>query len=457
LVLAVAAGAEEPDELRVRTEIAAGRHFVGEGFELRVGVLGADQRPQVERPRIAGAEVWEIGTDLKPISTSGIGAVVSQANLFVSRFRVVARRAGALEIPAIRAEIGGRSGRSQPRRVLIRSVPPQGRPAEFLGGVGRFGLEARVTPQVVRVGQELDFRITVTGPAAWGMVERPDLPRYERLGIGLRIEPKPDELIPEPPSRTFVYSLRPTRAGEVVLPPVVIAAFDPEPGRYLTRATAGVSVRVVAVATFDPATLDIGEPEGGSGGSIGPVAAAGCIAAVLLAGAAAGLAWIRRREGLRLRGPSAARRYAAGLARRLGANPPIAPGDRDGTGAPVRGGEVEAPGRPGGESAWRIGVELIRYLEIGLGRPPGALTPEEARRGVALCSGSDELGARAGRLAAHCDAILYRAASGPPWDDSDGLIDEARGLFAALGRVKAGRPSSPGDGPLEDPEPVPVS
>jgi hypothetical protein len=67
------------------------------------------------------------------------------------------------------------------------------------------------------------------------------------------------------------------------------------------------------------------------------------------------------------------------------------------------------------------------------------LTPEEAHRGVALCSGSDELGASAGRLAARCDAILYRDASGPTGDEPDRLIDDARGLFAALGRVPAGR------------------
>ena len=102
-----------------------------------------------------------------------------------------------------------------------------GRPAEFLGGVGRFELKAEATPRVVRVGQELDFRIKVTGPAAWGMTDRPELERFDRLPLGLRIEPKPDETTGEPPARTFVYRLRPTEAGEAVLPPVAIAAFDP--------------------------------------------------------------------------------------------------------------------------------------------------------------------------------------------------------------------------------------
>ena len=65
--------------------------------------------------------------------------------------------------------------------LLIQAVPLLGRPAEFLGGVGRFERSCRGIPKVMRVGQELDFRIKVTGPAAWGMTDRPDLGRYKRL------------------------------------------------------------------------------------------------------------------------------------------------------------------------------------------------------------------------------------------------------------------------------------
>ncbi len=66
---------------------------------------------------------------------------------------------------------------------MIQPVPLEGRPAAFLGGVGRFALQAEAIPNVVRVGQELEFRIKVTGPAAWGMTDRPVLERFERLPI----------------------------------------------------------------------------------------------------------------------------------------------------------------------------------------------------------------------------------------------------------------------------------
>ena len=207
--------------------------------------------------------------------------------------------------------------------MTVHPVPPEGRPAEFLGGVGRFSIRAEAEPRSVRVGQELTYRITVDGPAAWGMTGRPDLKRFDRLPIGLRIEAGPVELTNEPPSRTFAYTLRPTRPGDAVLPPVAIAAFDPSSRHYLTRVTPSVPIRVVAVPTFDPATIPdldaIRRPiDANQAAAIG-TGPSRASAALLLAGSAAAIAWVRRRARLagRLGGPVAARRFAA----RIGPRP----------------------------------------------------------------------------------------------------------------------------------------
>src|SRR5262249_27543483 len=93
--------------------------------------------------------------------------------------------------------------------------------------------------------------------------------------------------------------------------------------------------------------------------------------------------------------------------------------------------------------ARRTGEQLVRYLELGVGRPPGALTPDEVYQGVALCTGCDALAARAARLAAQCDRTLYRAPLAPSEGDPDRLLDEARGLFTALGQVKTARQGRP--------------
>ena len=117
--------------------------------------------------------------------------------------------------------------------------------------------------------------------------------------------------INEPASRTFVYRLRPTKAGEAVLPPVAIASYDPALSRYVTQVTPSVPVRVVAVASFNPATIDDPESSRGSGRFIWVAWAVWGPSAVLLLAASALLTLVRRRmRRIRLQGPAAARRYA---------------------------------------------------------------------------------------------------------------------------------------------------
>jgi hypothetical protein len=442
VVLTGEAGGQDTDELQVRAEVSPGRHYVGQAMDLRVGVIGAGQRPEVDRPSIRGAEVWLVDqSGLKPLSLSGIGGMASGTILFVSRFGVVPRRAGSLEIPAIRAHGKDRSGKSRPVKVTIRPVPVSGRPAEFLGGVGRFTVKAEAEPKVLRVGQELEYCITVTGPAAWGMVDRPELKRFSRLGIGLRIDPKATDLTSNPPSRRFVYRLRPTRPGEEVLPPVAIAGFDPASARYITEVTAGVPIRVVAVPAFDAAELGPRVTTRGTGESDVWAWSAVILSAVLLVGAAVGLARVRHRtQDRRLGGQTTARRFAARLGRSsrwsvVSRGEPSVASEAGGPGT-VPGAGADGPLPWGVILALEISSSLVRYLEIGLGRPPGALTPEEARVGVARCTGSDELGVRAAEIAARCDGMLYREAPSPPGEDPSRLGEDARGLFAALGRVR---------------------
>ena len=67
-----------------------------------------------------------------------------------------------------------------------------------------------------------------------------------------------------PPSRRFRYRIRPTRPGAASLPPVAVAAFDPQTARYVTRVTSSIPIRVVDVPKFDPSTLGYA-PASGAG------------------------------------------------------------------------------------------------------------------------------------------------------------------------------------------------
>ncbi len=410
----------DPNALRVEARLTGGEHYVGQGFELQVAVVARGQRPTVETPVIAGADVWLARNEIRPLSVVSIGRTTIESNAFISRFRVVPRRAGTLEVPPVRASLAGQSGRGRPLKTTVRPLPPEGRPSEFLGGVGSFTLEAEAAPRSVRVGQEFEYRLTISGPAAWGTAGRPELRRFDRLPLGLRIQPGRTDAMREPPSRTYVYRMRPTRSGEAVLPPVAVAAFDPSSQHYVTRMTPGVPVKVVAVPSFDSSAIPDLNPRPETAGvrSARRRWILGAGAAILLVGSAGALFWARRRarRAGRLVGPVASRRHAAAFARELAHH-------------------AATPTGPDGPAlALAISLALVRYLELGIGRPPGALTPEEAGAGVRECTGSDDLGARAARIAARCDGVLYRDAPAPTVDEDPATLRrDGRELFERLG------------------------
>jgi hypothetical protein len=463
VVLVNVGAGQDSGALSVRSEVGPGPYFVGQGFELGIAaVAGGQQRPKIDPPRIAGARTSVIGTERRPITTSSIGSVVVHETLFVVRFRVVPERAGTLDIPAVQLQIKGRSGRSRPKSVSIQTVPLLGRPAEFLGGVGRFELHAEAAPKVVRVGQELDFRIKVAGPAAWGMTDRPNLGRFGRLELGLRIEPKPDETTDEPPARTFVYRLRPTRAGDAILPPVGIAAFDPSLSRYVTHVTAGVPIRVVAVPSFDPTTIHY-DPR--STALSQPVLIS--VSVTSLAALSFAVYFMLRHVRRRLARPrpfslELACRFATQTARYLGSLSVEHRGESSRSHAGVKLLNLDGPEFSGNlfqPSTWypdskptilqagapeivhsaarRIYERLTSYLLIGTGQSLGVLTPDEARQRVASLTSSNELAEQAGELTAWCDAILYGDLTGEPATELRELLDDARRLFEALGRVRS--------------------
>jgi len=392
-------------------------------------VLGRDQRPRIELPRLSHAEIWTAGTSFKPVSATGIGSVESGDNLYITRLRIVPRRSGPLEIPPILARIDGRSGRSGPLRLTVEPVPFEGRPAEFLGGVGEFSVQASVMPTTIRVGQEFIYRIGLTGPAAWGTTSRPDLSRLDRIPLALRVQPLPDEQTSEPPSVTFVYRIRPTRAGNGVVPPVAIAAFDPRSLRYITKVTQGVPIKAATVPAFDPRTINYSAPDGDRNRRI----AWASTALVLILCAFLGLAVVIRRQRRLARQTSLrqAQRIARRMVRELSNTT----------------GEAGASERCEGEVARRIIAGLIAYARLGIGRPPGALTPSEARSVVHELTRSNDLGSQAAALVARCDGWLFSQRQTD--HDAEQLVANARELFRALGRASVSRTAAT---PISEPQ-----
>ena len=371
-----------PAPIPVVAQVPTKIYYVGQAIELRVGAEAAGERPQVDGPEIPNTDVSLIGTELSPVSAMGIGNLTSERNLFVTRFRLITHRAGMLRIPPVRARLGTRSGASRPLLIEVQGLPLAGRPAEFLGGVGAFAVEAEATPKTIRAGQDLLYTIHVTGPAARGMLDAPGLARFSHVPLDLQVEPLPAVVVNSPPSRRFRYRIRPRRPGAASLPPVAVAAFNPQTGRYVTRVTSSIAIRVVDVPKFDPSALGYVQPRvrdasGPLSGSRVRTAAGLTLGIVTIVLATLAVQTVRKRW--RINPGRWIMRRARGL-------------------DPHRGTE---------RVAREIAETLAEYLERRIDRPRGVLTPEEAHSAVAASTRDADLAARCARLISDCDRASY--------------------------------------------------
>lgn len=135
--------------------------------------------------------------------------------------------------------IEGFSASADPRRIVARPLPEEGRPADFCGAVGSFAFDAALAPAECAPGDLLTLRWTLHGrgaelgtEVAWdpgpGFKAYP--PRVEERGEGLlRV------------SQVVV----PLSTNAVSAAPFSVSVFDPASSRYETRRAGPFALRFV--------------------------------------------------------------------------------------------------------------------------------------------------------------------------------------------------------------------
>lgn len=432
---APANNANEPRPLAARADIGRGPFYVGQEIGLQVTVIGNAQRPEIDLPTIAGATLAPVGTSMRPLTTSAIGDfTLNEANAFLYGFRLVPERAGRLTIPAFSVRDGRRRGVTRALSIEVQAPPTVGRPPTFTGGVGPIEAHAEVTPEAIRVGQSFEYRVRLDGPGARGTARLPAgvAERLARLPLAAEITPLPPESSDSPPSRTFRFRLRPTRAGEVAFPPVVLSWFDPPTGRYQTLTTSSPRVRVVDVPALDPSRVEfspaVGEvlsrAEEPLGDHLGRALTSRLFWATWwLPIALALLGWAfaqRRRRRIAIRTTLRAARRVTAMA-------------DQGAGAP--------------DLARFLLETLARHLQLARGRPEGVLTSAEAGPAYHEATGDGDLARRVAKLVRRCERVLYAAE--PVQDSPQELAAEAQGLLQEIAArtIPEDRPDSSPAGP----------
>jgi hypothetical protein len=151
----------------------------------------------------------------------------------------------------------------------VRSLPDEGRPADFTGAVGRFTVAVTVEPDVVAVGGTLRWIWTVRGAGNLEAFTVPSAPALDGFHVLGRLEERQEG------ARVFVLELSALRPGALGLPPVAFGYFDPdagEEGAFATAVSEALAVTVIgqaAVESVEPVAVER-EPAGDAPASVLP-------------------------------------------------------------------------------------------------------------------------------------------------------------------------------------------
>jgi hypothetical protein len=125
----------------------------------------------------------------------------------------------------------------------IRPLPTEGRPANFIGLIGKYRLAARAAPAEVNVGDPITLTIRVEGPLAAG-VQSPAIERQANLVEGFRVAAETAPGVLEGSAKVFTRVLRAQRADVSQIPPIELPYFDSTSGRYEVARSEPIPLRV---------------------------------------------------------------------------------------------------------------------------------------------------------------------------------------------------------------------
>jgi hypothetical protein len=296
------------DDIGVALELPEGPVFVGErvpvtleftlsrelqpriqGYSLQVPLFDETEQFQFLDPVERGETDVVIETAKGRVEFGGDASEVERAGrklLVVSvRRTLVPLRAGALDVPRaslvvnegtqFRRDLFGQRTATQvrkwraidqPRRLLVRPVPEQGRPQSFAGAVGRgFTLEVSADRSVVQVGEPITLTLTLRGEglegAALPPLDAPGLlpPDSFRAPSGER----PGELVDDAKRFTAVVRVLDERVSEI--PALAYSWFDPATQAFETTRSRPIALAVGAALVIGAADVE-GTPARGDEG-----------------------------------------------------------------------------------------------------------------------------------------------------------------------------------------------
>ena len=250
-------------------------------FQFNIPAFNSDafyiEEPDVSNPQ---AKLYRLHTGI-PINVSQYRVVhKGKDSLLVSFSKVlIAKRSGtiAIEPSSVSADVAVGRARSQDlfdsffspqvryRRFMVNSeplelevlpLPDEGKPAQFYGLVGQYTISALATPTKVNVGDPITLTIKIGGSKYLKPVQWPALENVPTLAANFKIPTQKASPTIDDGFKVFTQTIRANNDQVTEIPPIPLAYFDAEQGRYITATTEPIKLEVAPTKILTNADLE---------------------------------------------------------------------------------------------------------------------------------------------------------------------------------------------------------
>ncbi len=155
------------------------------------------------------------------------------------------------------------AGIGDPRKLVVRDVPREGRPDSYAGAIGRgFSIEASTNRSVVQSGDPIELTLILRGDGNLESLGLPNLTTPEGLSPSLfRVSSGPVAGVTEEGSKTFKVPVRVLDASVREVPPLAYSYFDTDKREYVTVHSRPIALSVSRGQVVTADDVVSGRPE----------------------------------------------------------------------------------------------------------------------------------------------------------------------------------------------------
>lgn len=145
---------------------------------------------------------------------------------------------------------------SEPLELEVLPLPNEGKPAQFYGLVGQYTISASATPTKVNVGDPITLTIKIGGSKYLKPIQWPELENLPALANNFKIPTQKASPTIDDGFKVFTQTIRANNDKVTEIPPIPLAYFDTEKGRYITATTEPIKLEVAPTKILTNADME---------------------------------------------------------------------------------------------------------------------------------------------------------------------------------------------------------